>query len=203
MRLAPVLATATNAPGKTVPELVSYAKDNPGKLTYASPGVGSYPHVAMEYLKYLAGIDMLHVPYRGSTPALTDLIGGRITMYMVTYSVFDALEKEGKVRIVATATKDRLPNRPDIPAIGESVKDYAINVWFGFAAPSGTPAPNSRQDPPRRRRDRKQPQFVETFVKQQSYIPGNLSRSEFSALLKAEHDKWAELVRISGTKASQ
>ena len=203
VRLAPVLATATNAPGKTVPELVSYAKDNPGKLTYASPGVGSYPHVAMEYLKYLAGIDMLHVPYRGSTPALTDLIGGRITMYMVTYSVFDALEKEGKVRIVATATKDRLPNRPDIPAIGESVKDYAINVWFGFAAPSGTPAPILDKIHRDVAEILKQPQFVETFVKQQSYIPGNLSRSEFSALLKAEHDKWAELVRISGTKASQ
>ena len=98
VRLAPVLAVANDAPGRTIPELVAYGKANPGKMTYASPGVGTYTHVAMEYLKHLAGIDIVHVPYRGSTPALTDLITGRITMYMVTYSVFDGLEKEGKKR---------------------------------------------------------------------------------------------------------
>jgi tripartite-type tricarboxylate transporter receptor subunit TctC len=203
VRLAPVLATATNAPGKNVPELVAYAKANPGKLTYATPGIGSYPHVAMEYLKNLAKIDILHVPYRGSTPALTDLIGGRVTMYMVTYSVFDALEKEGKVRIVATATKDRLPNRPDIPAIGESLKGYEINVWFAFAAPAGTPAAildKIHGDVADILRDA---QFVEKFIKPQSYIAGNLSRAEFAALVKAEHGKWAELVKISGAKAPQ
>ena len=139
VRLAPVLATATSAPGKTVAELVAHAKANPGQLTYATPGIGSYPHVAMEYLKHLAKVDILHVPYRGSTPALTDLIGGRVTMYMVTYSVFDALEKDGKLKIVATANEQRFARRPDLPTIGETVKGYDINVWFGFAAPAGTP----------------------------------------------------------------
>ena len=93
VQLAPVLAVANNAPGKTMAELIAYAKANPGKLTYATPGVGSYPHVGMEYLKHLAGIDVLHVPYRGSAPAMTDLLAGRLTMYMVTYSVFDALRR--------------------------------------------------------------------------------------------------------------
>jgi tripartite-type tricarboxylate transporter receptor subunit TctC len=203
VRLAPVLATTMNAPGKTVPELVAYAKANPGKLSYASPGVGSYPHVAMEYFKHLADVSILHVPYRGSTPALADLIAGRVTMYMVTYSVFDALEKEGKVRIVAAATQERLPSRPDLPAINESVKDYAINVWFGFAAPAGTPAPildkihNDIADILR------QPQFIETFIKPQAYIAGNLSRADFTALIKSEHGKWAELVKISGARIQQ
>jgi len=203
VRLAPVLATATSAPGKTVAELVAHAKANPGQLTYATPGIGSYPHVAMEYLKHLAKVDILHIPYRGSTPALTDLIGGRVTMYMVTYSVFDALEKEGKVRIVATATKERLPNRPDIPAIGESLSGYEINVWFAFAAPAGTPAAildKIHDDVAEILRDA---QFVEKFIKPQSYIAGNLSRSDFSALVKSEHGKWAELVKISGAKAPQ
>ncbi len=203
VRLAPVLATATNAPGKSIAELVAHAKANPGQLTYATPGIGSYPHVAMEYLKHLAKVDILHVPYRGSTPALTDLIGGRVTMYMVTYSVFDALEKEGKVRIVATATKERLPNRPDIPTIGESLSGYEINVWFAFAAPAGTPIAildKIHDDVAQILRDA---QFMEKFIKPQSYIAGNLSRSDFSSLVRSEHGKWAELVKISGAKAPQ
>ena len=125
-------------------------------------------------------------------------------MYMVTYSVFDALEKEGKVRIVATATKERLPNRPDIPAIGESVKRLRNQRLVRICGAGRHPGRDPRQDPPTMSpKFCAMPQFVETFIKPQSYIAGNLSRSEFSALLKAEHDKWAELVRISGTKASQ
>jgi tripartite-type tricarboxylate transporter receptor subunit TctC len=203
VRLAPVLATTMNAPGKTVPELIAYAKANPGKLTYATPGVGSYPHVAMEYFKHLAGVNILHVPYRGTTPALADLIAGRVTMYMVTYSVFDALEKEGKVRIVATATRERLPNRPDLPAISESVKDYAINVWFGFAAPAGTPASILDKVHDDIADILRQPQFIQTFIKPQAYIAGNLSRADFATLIKTEHGTWAELVRISGAKVQQ
>ncbi len=200
VRLAPVMAAATNAPAKTVAELVAAAKANPGKLTYASPGIGSYPHVAMEYFKHLSGTDILHVPYRGSTPALTDLIAGRLTTYMVTYSVFSALEKEGKVRIVATATEDRLPNRPDLPTIGETVKGYSINVWFGFAAPAKTPAAVLDKIHGDVAEILKQPEFIEKFVKPQAYIAGNLSRRQFSDLIKAEHAKWADLVKISGVK---
>jgi tripartite-type tricarboxylate transporter receptor subunit TctC len=201
VRLAPVLATAINAPGKTIPELIAYAKANPGKMTYASPGVGSYPHVALEYFKHLAGIDILHVPYKGSTPALTDLIGGRITMYMVTYSVFDALEKEGKLRITAAATDERLPNRPDLPTIGESVKGYSINVWFGFAAPARTPSAvldKIHADVATILRD---PKFIATFITPQAYIAGNIGRKQFAEQIKAEHAKWADLVKISGAKA--
>jgi tripartite-type tricarboxylate transporter receptor subunit TctC len=200
VRLAPVLAASTTAPGKTVPELLAAAKINPGKLTYASPGVGSYPHVALEYFKHLAGVDILHVPYRGSTPALADLIAGRLTMYMVTYSVFDALEKEGKVRIVATATEDRLPNRPDLPTIGETVKGYSINVWFGYAAPAGTPVAILDKIHRDVTEILQQPQFIDSFIKPQAYIPGNLSRRGFADLIKTEHGKWGELVKISGAK---
>ena len=203
VRLAPVLAIANNAPGKTVPELIAYAKANPGKLTYASPGVGSYTHVAMEYFKHLAGIDLLHVPYRGSTPAMADLLGGRVTMYMVTYSVFDALEKDGKLKILAAATDQRLPNRPDLPAIGETVKGYGINVWFGFAAPAGTPQAILDKVHDDVAAILKEPQFIENFVKKQAFIAGDLSRQAFAAQIKAEHAKWAELVKISGAKAQQ
>jgi tripartite-type tricarboxylate transporter receptor subunit TctC len=201
VRLAPVLAISNDAPGKTIPELIAYGKANPGKMTYATPGVGSYPHVAMEYFKHLAGIDILHVPYRGSTPALTDLIGGRLTMYMVTYSVFDALEREGKLKIAAAATDERLPNRPDLPTIGETVKGYSINVWFGYAAPAGTPDAILDKIHDDVAEILKTPEFIETFVKPQAYIVGTGSRKQFADQIKAEYAKWAELVKISGAKA--
>jgi tripartite-type tricarboxylate transporter receptor subunit TctC len=201
VQLAPVLAVANNAPGKTMPELVAYAKAHPGELTYASPGVGSYTHVAMEYLKHLAGIDILHVPYRGTTPAMTDLLAGRVSMYMVTYSVFDAYEKEGKLKILAAANEQRLPQRPDLPTIGESVKGFSISVWFGLAAPAGTPQAILHKLHGDVADVLKQPQFNETFIKPQAYIAGTDSRPQFAARIKAEYARWAELVKISGAKA--
>jgi tripartite-type tricarboxylate transporter receptor subunit TctC len=201
VRLAPVLAVANDAPGNTIPELIAYGKANPGVMTYATPGVGSYTHVAMEYFKHLAGVDILHVPYRGSTPALTDLLGGRVTMYMVTYSVFDALEREGKLKIAAAATDERLPNRPDLPTIGETVKGYGINVWFGFAAPATTPALLLDKVHSDVAAILKEPEFIDTFIKPQAYIAGDLSRREFAEQIKAEHAKWGELVKISGVPA--
>ena len=203
VELAPVLAVANDAPGKTVAELVAYGKASPGKMTYASPGVGTYTHVAMEYFKHMAGIEIVHVPYRGSTPALTDLITGRITMYMVTYSVFDQLEKEGKVRIMAAATAKRLPNRPDLPTIGETVNGYSISVWFGFAAPANTPAPILDKIHDDVAAVLREPKLVKDFIEPQAYIPGTISRAEFASRVKAEHAKWAELVKISGMTASQ
>ncbi len=181
---SPVLAVANEAPVKTVADIVRYAKANPGKLTYASPGVGSYTHVAFEYLKHLAGIDMLHVPYRGTTPAMTDLLAGRVDMYLVTYSVFDAYEKDGKLKIVATANEQRLPQRPDLPTIGETVNGYSISVWFGFAAPAGAPAAVLDKLHNGVAEVLRQPQFEATFIKPQAYIAGTASRADFVAQVK-------------------
>lgn len=203
VRLSPVLAVAINAPAKTMPELIAYAKAKPGELTFGSPGVGSYPHVAMEYLKHLAKIDMLHVPYKGSTPGVTDLIAGRLSAFMVTLSIFEAYEKDGKLKIIATATDKRLPQRPDLPAINETVPGYSIDVWFGMAAPAGTPAPVLDKIHADVAAILKEQKFIDTFLKPQAYQAGDLSRQEFAALLKAEHAKWAELVKISGAKDPQ
>ena len=201
VHLAPVLAVANDAPAKTVAELVAYAKANPGKLTYASPGVGSYTHVAMEYFKHLSGIDLLHVPYRGTTPAMTDLLAGRVSMYMVTYSVFDAYERDGKLKIIAAATERRLPQRPDLPTIGETVPGFSIDVWFGFAAPAGTPPAILDKIHADVAAVLGQKPINDTFLAPQAYIAGDESRENFSARIKAEHGKWAELVKISGAKA--
>jgi tripartite-type tricarboxylate transporter receptor subunit TctC len=203
VRLAPVLAIANATPAKSLPELIAYAKAHPGELTYASPGVGSYTHVAMEFFKHLAGLDILHIPYKGSTPALTDLLAGRVNMYMVTLSVFEAYEKEGKLKVLGTATPKRLPSRPDLPAIGESVPGYSIDVWFGFAAPAGTPPAILDKVHDDVTAILREPKFVQTFIDPQSYQAGDLSRAAFAAQIKSEYGKWAELVKISGAKELQ
>jgi tripartite-type tricarboxylate transporter receptor subunit TctC len=198
VRLAPVLALANTTPANSVAELIAYAKAHPGELTYASPGTGTYTHIAMEYFKHMAGIDILHVPYKGSSQAMTDLLAGRVASYMVTYSVFDAYEKAGKLKLLAAATPKRLPNRPDLPAIDETVPGYSIDVWFGFAAPTGTPVAVLDKIHDDVMTILKDPAFVEQFIKPQAYIAGDLSREQFAAQVKSDYKKWGELVKISG-----
>jgi tripartite-type tricarboxylate transporter receptor subunit TctC len=200
VRLAPVLAISNDVKAKSVGEFIAYAKAHPGEMTYASPGTGTYTHIAMEYFKHMAGIEMLHVPYKGSSPAMTDLLAGRIASYMVTYSVFDQYEKDGKLKILAAATDKRLPNRPDLPTIGETVKNYSIDVWFGFAAPAGTPAAILDKIHADVTKIVNDPAFVEKFLKPQAFIAGNLSRAGFAAQVKSDFVKWGELVKIAGVK---
>ena len=200
VRLAPVLAISNDTPAKTVSELIALAKAEPGKITYASPGVGTYTHIAMEYFKHAAGIDMLHVPYKGSTPALTDLLAGRVSAYFVTYSVFDSYEKAGKLKIIGAATPERLPIRPDLPTIGETLPGYSIDVWFGYAAPAGTPTAILDKIHNDVSAILKDPDFIEKFVKPQAYIAGNLTRAKFGEQIKSDYAKWKELSRLANVK---
>jgi tripartite-type tricarboxylate transporter receptor subunit TctC len=200
VRLAPVIAVGTDVPAKSVGELIAYAKAHPGELTYASPGVGTYTHIAMEYFKQMAGVNLIHVPYKGSSPAMADLLAGRVSAYLVTYSVFDAYEREGKLRILAAATKERPPIRPDLPTIGETVPGYSIDVWFGMAAPAGTPKAildKIHDDTDAILRD---PAFVEKFIKPQAYIAGTLTRAQFGQQIHDDYNKWKELVGIAKVK---
>ena len=198
VRLAPVLAVANTTAANSVAEFIAYAKAHPGELTYASPGTGTYTHIAMEYFKHMAGIDILHVPYKGSSQAMTDLLAGRVGGYMVTYSVFDSYEKAGKLKLLAAATPKRLPNRPDLPTIDETVPGYNIDVWFGFAAPTGTPVAVLDKVHDDVMTILKDPAFLEKFIKPQAYIAGDLSREQFAAQVKSDYKKWGELVKISG-----
>ena len=200
VRLAPVLAISNDIPAKTVGEFIAYAKANPGKLTYASPGVGTYTHIAMEYFNHAAGTDLLHVPYKGTSVAMTDLLAGRISSYLVTYSVFAGYEREGKLKVIGSATDKRIPPRPDLPTIAETVPGYSIDVWFGFMAPAGTPAAILDKIHADVAKVVQEPAFIEKYVKPQAFIPGNLSRSEFVAQVKKDYAKWGQLVKISGVK---
>ena len=143
----------------------------------------------------MAGIDILHVPYRGSSPAMTDLLAGRVSSYMVTYSVFDAYDREGKLKVVAAATPNRLPNRPDLPTISETVPGYSIDVWFGFARDERRPRSWSRvihddvvkvvhEEALHREDDRPQ-----------ATSRADLTRQQFEQQIQSDFKKWGELVR--------
>src|SRR5262245_1128957 len=129
-----------SVPAKTVLEFIAYAKANPRKLNMASPGVGTTPHVAGELFKMMAGVDMVHVPYRGGGPALTDLLGGQVqVMFPTTVSSIGYI-KADKLRALAVTTATRLEALPDLPTVAEFVPGYEASVWWGVGAPKATPA---------------------------------------------------------------
>src|SRR6266481_4412760 len=127
-------------PAKTVPEFIAYAKANPGKLNMASAGNGTGLHMAGELFKIMAGVDMVHVPYRGSPPALTDLLAGQVQVMFCPLSSSIEYVRAGKLRALAVTTAARSEVLPDLPTVGEFVPDYEASGWFGIGAPSKTPA---------------------------------------------------------------
>ena len=140
-RVPLVMEVNPSFPAKTVPEFIAYAKEHPGKVNMASGGIGGPQHVAGELFKYMAGVDLVHVPYRGSTPALVDLMGGQVqVMFDVTPSSLPHI-KAGKLRPLAVTTPERMDVLPNVPAMSEFLPGYEAFGWIGFGAPKGTPAP--------------------------------------------------------------
>jgi tripartite-type tricarboxylate transporter receptor subunit TctC len=134
-----VLVINPSIPANNVAEFIAYAKANPGKINFGSPGVGSTGHLAAELFKAMAGVDIVHVPYRGAAPAMTDLIGGHVQV------VFDSMVsvlphvQAGRVRALAVTSKARSPLLPDLPTVAETVPGYEAIIWFGVGVPRGTP----------------------------------------------------------------
>ncbi len=140
-RVALVMEVLPTFPAKTVPEFIAYAKANPGKINMASAGVGGPQHVAGELFKYMAGVNLVHVPYHGSTPALVDLLAGQVqVMFDVTPSSLPHI-RQGKLRPLAVTTPERVDFLPGVPAMSEFLPGYEAFGWIGYGAPKGTPAP--------------------------------------------------------------
>jgi tripartite-type tricarboxylate transporter receptor subunit TctC len=135
-----VLVVNNDLPVKNLKELIAYAKANPGKLSYASSGAGGSPHLAGEMLKQRAGIDALHVPYKGAAPAMNDVMGGTVSMGFKTASGVTTTIQAGRLRAIAIASSTRLPQLPDVPTLNElGFKDFEVSSWSGLFAPKGTP----------------------------------------------------------------
>jgi tripartite-type tricarboxylate transporter receptor subunit TctC len=124
---------------RTVPEFIAYAKANPGKINFASVGNGTTPHVGPELFKMMTGVNMVHVPYRGSPPALTDLIAGQVQMSFVPTVASIEYIRAGKLRALAVTTTTRSDVLPDLPTVGEFVPGFEVSIWFGIGAPKNTP----------------------------------------------------------------
>ena len=200
IRVPNVMEVNPSVPAKTVPEFISYAKANPGKVNFASSGNGSSIHVSAELFKMMAGIDMTHVPYRGAGPALTDLIGGQVQVMFDSLPASIEYIRTGKLRPLAVTTAMRSEILPTIPTVSEFVPGYEASAWFGIGVPKSTPA-----------------EIVETLnreinaaladpkIKERladlggAALPG--SAADFGRFIADETEKWAKVVKFSGTKA--
>jgi len=196
-----VLVVHPSVPARNLKELIAYAKANPGKLNYASAGVGSGIHLAAEYFRFQAGIDMAHVPYKGSGPALTDLIGGHVSMYFSSMPPAISLVKEGKLRALAVTGLTRSPIFPDLPTIAEAaLPGFEAVLHYGIVAPAGTPRPIITKLNNALRAAVLSPEFKAKLAADGTE-PLASTPEEYAADIDKEETKWSAIVKKSGAKA--
>lgn len=186
-------------PARNVSELLDYARANPGKLTYASSGVGTSSHMSAEMLKAATGTFILHIPYRGAAPAMQDLMGGQVQMLFEQMPAGLPAAQGGKVRAIGVTSAKRSLAAPEIPAIGESVKGFEVNVWYGILAPKGTPQPIVARLNTEILKALNDPAFQAQLAKLGA-TPMGSSPAEFSRFLASETAKWAQVVKSSGAQ---
>jgi tripartite-type tricarboxylate transporter receptor subunit TctC len=195
-----VMEVHPSVPANTVPEFIAYAKANPGKINMASGGVGSAPHVGGELFKMMAGVDMIHVPYRGSTPALTDLLGGQMQVMFDTVPTSLEHIRAGKLRPLAVTTVKRLDALPNVPTLSDFLPGFDASAWQGLCAPKATPADivnrlnkevNAAVADPRIKG-----QLEDLSLRVLSGTP-----VDFAKLIADDTEKWAKVVKFAGVKA--
>ena len=197
---SPNVMEVTNAlPVKTVAEFIAYCKENPGKINMASSGSGTSVHLSGELFKFMTGCDMLHVPFKGAGPALTDLIGGQV------HVLFDNLPssighiKGGRIRALAVTSAGREPSLPDVPTVAETVPGYEATAWFGIGMPKNTPKDIIDKVNAEVNRALADPKFRERLAELGGKpIPG--TPEDFGKVIVAETEKWAKVVTSSGAK---
>ncbi len=195
-----LLVAHPSVPVKNVAELLALAKSKPGKVNYASSGNGTPYHMAGELFKFMAGIDMTHVPYKGSSGARTDIVGGQVDVMFDAETTMAALARDGKVRALASTGLTRSANLPDIPTVNESgVPKFEASIWLGLMAPKGTPADVVNKLNAEVRKIVNNPEVKAAWAKQGA-VPMSMTVSEFDQYLNADIAKWANIVKVSGAK---
>ena len=195
-----VVVVNPSFPAKTIPEFVAYAKANPGKVNVASGGTGTANHVAGEMLKAMAGIDMVHVPYRTDGAAITDLMGGRVQVYFVALAGAAELIKTGKLRALAVTTAQRSAAFPEIPTVGESVPGYEASLRNGLGAPKGTPADIIERLNTEVNAGLNDPAIKSKFADLGTEtVP--LTPAEYGKIIVEETEKWGKVIRGANIKA--
>lgn len=193
--LGPTLLVIRNdIPVTNVRELISYAKANPGKLSYGSVGIGSTTHLAGEMLSMMGSIEMIHVPYKSGPEILNDMLGGRLSLAFIGISGVINFAEQGKVRPLGVSTIKRSVNAPHIPAVSETLPGFDLNSWYGLAAPSGTPRSVILRLNQAVNHALKQPDVID-IMKKGGIDPNGTTPEESTAFVRAEVEKWAKVVR--------
>jgi tripartite-type tricarboxylate transporter receptor subunit TctC len=191
-----VMEVSPEVPAKTVAEFIAYAKSNPGKVTMASGGTGSASHVGGELFKLMTGIDMLHVPYRGGSPALTDLIGGQVQVMFSPLPESIGAIKAGNVRALAVATAARSEALPEVPTVADSVPGFEASTWQGIGAPRNTPDEIVERLNKEINAVLADPKIRERLAELGS-VPTPMSPADFKNLIVAETAKWGKVIRAA------
>jgi tripartite-type tricarboxylate transporter receptor subunit TctC len=196
-----ILAVNNDLPAKSIQELIALAKAQPGKLSYASPGVGTPQHIGGELFKAMAGVDIIHVPYRGTN--FTDVIGGRVSIALQNMGGILPTVRNGQLRGLAVTSLARSRYAPDLPTIAESgIAGFEATSWFGLLAPAGTPASVVGKIYQEAAKIVAQPDMREKFAQIGVDSVGN-PPDEFAAIIKSDTAKWAKVIRDAGIKASE
>ncbi|MFO1288001.1 MAG: tripartite tricarboxylate transporter substrate binding protein [Rubrivivax sp.] len=183
----------------SVADLIAYVKKNPGKVSYATPGVGTGTHLAGEMLNHMAGLDMVHVPYKGSAPAQQDVIGGRVPLLFDVLFSSMPFVKDGRLKVLALSSPKRAAANPEIPLVAEAVPGFSAMSIIGVIAPAGVPVELRRRIGADIARGVKSPELNERMVAL-GMEPVGSSADEYDALIRGEIAKWAEVVKRAGIK---
>jgi len=197
-----VVVVTPSFPGKSVKDLMALAKAKPGELTFATPGAGSAPHLSAEMFQRAAGVSMIHVPYKGIPPAVTDVIGGRVTMLFTTTISAAPHIKAGKLRALAITSAKRQSSMPDVPTIGETLPGYRAEAFQGMVAPAGVPQAIVNKVSAEVARIVRLPDVSQRFELDGAEPVGSTPK-EFAAFLRAEMQKWNKVIKDAGIKPEQ
>jgi tripartite-type tricarboxylate transporter receptor subunit TctC len=199
IRVPNVMTVTRNLPAKSVPEFIAHAKANPGKLNFSSGGAGTSVHLSGELFKSMTGINMVHVPYKGSAPALIDLLAGQMHVMFDNMPTVLGYVRGGELRGLGVTTAKRSPNLPDVPTVAETVPGFEASAWFGLAVPKGTPAAVVTRINREVNETLKEPKTMQRLTDLGgTSIAG--TPAEFWAIHTMETEKWAKVVKASGAK---
>jgi len=195
-----IIAVHPSVPAKNLQELLALAKAQPGKLNYGSTSLGGSPHMSAELLKMMAGVDMVHVPYKGAAPMLTDLMGGQVQVGFDNLPSTINFVRSGKVRAIAVTTPQRWPGAPEIPTVAESgLPGYEVSGWFGLLAPAGTPPAVLATIQQALAEAVKQPEVNKQMLELGAQPVAN-TPDAFAKLVQADVAKWRDVVKTTGVK---